>query len=327
LSGSVKLLSRDSSWRNLSAMSFHYETQPLPTPIAWYVHQLPFWFQRATTALVLAIELAVPFLIFAPRRLRILGAWCLLGFQALIFVSGNYAFFNLLTMALCLFLFDDSFFPKLRFPSRKSATSRFAAVAAAVLVLTVSGVYLSGTFFDYTPLWGGSLLHYAAPFGIVNTYGLFAVMTTHRPEIIVQGSNDGVAWLDYEFRFKPGDLRRAPRWVAPYQPRLDWQMWFAALGSYRSSPWFVNFLVRLLQGSPEVLGLLASNPFPGAPPKYVRAELFDYKFTDLQTRRANGAWWRREIRGWYVPAISLEDVREASQRHTPRATDVRLRRR
>ena len=314
LSGSVKLLSHDSAWRDLSAMRFHYETQPLPTPLAWYAFQLPFWFQRATTVFVFVVELSIPFLVFAPRRLRIFGAWCLLGFQALIFLTGNYAFFNVLAMALCLFLFDDAAFPKLRFACRKAPIGRIAAVAAAALVLVLSGLYLSGTFFDYTPPLGGVILHYAAPFGIVNTYGLFAVMTTRRPEIIVQGSNDGVTWFDYEFRFKPGDLRKGPRWVAPYQPRLDWQMWFAALGNYRSSPWFVNFLVRLLQGSPQVLGLLASNPFPQAPPKYVRAELFDYKFTDFQTRKTTGNVWRREIRGWYVPAISLDDVREASRR-------------
>jgi predicted DCC family thiol-disulfide oxidoreductase YuxK len=315
LSGSVKLLSHDTAWRDLSAMTFHFETQPLPTPVAWYVQQLPLGILRATTVFVFAVELAVPFLVFAPRRLRIAGAWCLLGFQTLIFITGNYAFFNLLTMALCLFLFDDAAFPKLRFRSRKAATPRFAAVAVAIVVLVLSGLYLSGTFFDYTPALGGSLLRYAAPFGIVNTYGLFAVMTTHRPEIVVQGSNDGVTWIDYEFRFKPGDLRKSPRWVAPYQPRLDWQMWFAALGSYRNSPWFVNFLVRLLQGSPQVLGLLASNPFPQAPPKYVRAELFEYQFTDFRTRSTTGNYWRREIRGWYVPAISLEDVREARERN------------
>jgi hypothetical protein len=134
-------------------------------------------------------------------------------------------------------------------------------------------------------------------------------MTTTRPEIIVQGSNDGVTWLDYGFRYKPGDLRRAPRWVQPHQPRLDWQMWFAALSDYRGSPWFTNLMVRLLQESPEVLGLLAGNPFPQSPPKYVRAELFDYSFTNFPTRRATGNWWAREPRGLYFPQISLEDVR------------------
>jgi lipase maturation factor 1 len=133
-------------------------------------------------------------------------------------------------------------------------------------------------------------------------------MTTTRPEIIVQGSNDGVTWIDYEFRYKPGDLGRPPHWVAPHQPRLDWQMWFAALSDYRSAPWFTNFMVRLLQGSPNVLGLLGKNPFPEGPPRYVRAELFDYSFTNFATRRDAGNWWTREPRGSYFPRISLEDV-------------------
>ena len=156
------------------------------------------------------------------------------------------------------------------------------------------------------------MVRVAAPFGITNTYGLFAVMTTSRPEIIVQGSNDGDTWLDYEFKFKPGDLKKAPRWVAPYQPRLDWQMWFAALSNYQSNPWFSNFMVRLLQGSPDVLGLLAKNPFPGSPPKYIRALVFDYSFTDFATRRATGDWWARVPRGLYFPATALRTAPEAA---------------
>ena len=136
-----------------------------------------------------------------------------------------------------------------------------------------------------------------APFRTVNSYGLFAVMTTERREIIVEGSNDGVTWLPYEFKYKPGDVNRRPGFVEPFQPRLDWQMWFAALGDYRQNPWFVNFCVRLLQGSPEVLALLAKNPFPSRPPRYLRAELYEYHFTDLQEHHASGAWWKREPAG------------------------------
>jgi hypothetical protein len=137
-------------------------------------------------------------------------------------------------------------------------------------------------------------------------------MTTERREIVVQASNDGLQWRDYEFKYKPGAVNRAPRWVAPHQPRLDWQMWFAALGSYRNNPWFVNFVFRLLQGSPRVLALLGPNPFPTAPPRYIRALVFDYTFTDFETRRATGAWWKRELRGIYLPAVSLQDFREAA---------------
>jgi predicted DCC family thiol-disulfide oxidoreductase YuxK len=296
LSGAVKLLSHDRTWRSLDAMTFHYWTQPLPTPAAWYMAQLPLGFQRFSTAAVLFIELPVPFLIFAPRRWRFLSASCILFLQALIFVTGNYTFFNLLTMALCLFLFDDEALAKLRLRMRNVRTRPAVAAVAALVIVTLSGLELWGVFF------GGdsSVVRAAAPFGVVNTYGLFAVMTTSRPEIVVQGSNDGDNWLDYEFKFKPGDLKKAPRWVAPYQPRLDWQMWFAALSNYQSNPWFSNFMVRLLQGSQEVLGLLAKNPFPAAPPKYIRALVFDYSFT-----RDGGDWWRRTPRGLYFPATAL----------------------
>jgi len=215
----------------------------------------------------------------------------------------------LLTMALCLFLFDDYALEKLRLRARHARTSRLAVIpaAAVILALSVSGVWQ--VFFAAPFESENAVERVAAPFQIANTYGLFASMTTSRPEIIVQGSNDGETWIDYEFPFKPGNLQRAPRWVAPYQPRLDWQMWFAALSGYRGSPWFTNFMARLLQGSPAVTGLLATNPFPDAPPRYVRAELFDYSFTDFATRRATGQWWARQPRGLYFPRISLEDVK------------------
>ena len=143
------------------------------------------------------------------------------------------------------------------------------------------------------------------PYHIVSSYGLFAVMTTKRLEIIVQGSNDGQNWKDYGFKYKPGRLSREPGWVAPNQPRLDWQMWFAALGSYRTNPWFVNFIVRLLQGSPQVLSLLGRNPFPDAPPVYVRAVAYNYTFTSYAARRATGNWWQRRLVGLYFPAVTL----------------------
>jgi len=145
-----------------------------------------------------------------------------------------------------------------------------------------------------------------APFRSLNSYGLFAVMTPSRPEIIVEGSNDGVAWLPYEFKYKPGDLNRAPAFVAPHQPRLDWQMWFAALGRWRDNPWFGNFCLQLLQGSPEVLALLDQNPFPEQPPRYIRATLYDYRFTNDAERRQTGNWWRRENPREYLPVVSLE---------------------
>jgi lipase maturation factor 1 len=305
LSGAVKLLSHDPAWRGLTALSFHYWTQPLPNRISWYMAQLPEWFQRASTGFVLTVELLIPFLIFAPRRIRIVGAWCLLVLQVLIFVTGNYTFFNLLAMAMCVFLWDDRDFEgKIRWPRINIAKGPSKAVVAAValLVLTIGLARMVETFLN-VPVF---LVKYTAPFEIVNSYGLFAMMTTERPEIIVEGSMDGDAWTPYSFRYKPGDLARAPRWAAPYQPRLDWQMWFAALGNYRENAWFVNFAVKLLEGSPEVRGLLEADPFSGRPPRYVRAMLYDYTFTDAEERRKTGNWWKREARGQYLPVVGLK---------------------
>ena len=155
------------------------------------------------------------------------------------------------------------------------------------------------------PGFARQLVDWQAPFDLVNSYGLFAVMTTSRTEIVVEGSNDGQTWQAYEFKYKPGDLARRPPWVAPYQPRLDWQMWFAALGSYQENPWFANFMIRLMQGTPEVTALLEKNPFPNGPPLYIRAVAYDYQFTDFTARRATGDWWRRERKGLYFPEVSL----------------------
>ncbi len=322
-SGAVKLLSRDPTWRNLTALTFHYHTQPLPTPLAWYADKLPLWFQKDSTVGVFVIELGAPFLIFLPRRLRFIGVALLVLLQVNILLTGNYAFFNLLAIALCLLMLDDRAFRRLRRKSEAGGSvtktrvagrrpRRIAAMVAAVLLALNAG-HLIALFRGSAPPPLDSLMRFTAPFGIVNSYGLFAVMTTTRPEIIVQGSNDGATWVDYAFRYKPGDLKRSPPWVAPHQPRLDWQMWFAALGDYHSNPWFVNFLVRLLQGSPVVTALLERTPFGKTPPRYVRALLCDYTFTDAATRRRTGEWWRRELKGLYFPPISLEDVRKAQQ--------------
>jgi hypothetical protein len=154
-----------------------------------------------------------------------------------------------------------------------------------------------------------ALYEWISPLRSINSYGLFAIMTTNRMEIVIEGSNDGKAWLPYEFKYKPGDVQRRPCFVAPHQPRLDWQMWFAALGTYRENPWLIHFCVRLLHGSPDVLALLQHNPFPAAPPRYVRAVAYDYHFTNFAERRRTSAWWKREAKGLYLPAISVQGAR------------------
>ena len=184
---------------------------------------------------------------------------------------------------------------------------RFILLPGALVIVLVTFMSLLGTLrvAQRWPAPALALYDWLEPFRSFNGYGLFAVMTQTRPEIIVEGSNDGRDWRAYEFKYKPGDLKKQPRFVAPFQPRLDWQMWFAALGGPRENPWFLNFEARLLQNSPEVLALLGRNPFPKAPPKYIRALLYEYHFTDMSARRATGRWWRREYKGIYVPPIAL----------------------
>ena len=322
-SGCVKWLSGDPTWRNLTALTFHYETQPLPTWIGWYAHQFPIGIQKISTALMFGIELLAPFLIFAPRRLRQVGCGTFIVLQVFILLTGNYCFFNLLTIALCLLLLDDTAISKL-LPSkcRVSPTlhsplstphfrrwPRQITVPLACITLVISFVQF-GVMFRLPIPWPppiGSVYGWLAPFRSFNSYGLFAVMTTSRSEIILEGSNDGVTWLEYEFKYKPGDGKRRPGFVEPHQPRLDWQMWFAALGSYRNNPWFVNFCFRLLKGSPEVLALIEHNPFPNAPPRYLRPALYEYHFTDFATRRKTGAWWRRERKGDHMPVLEIRN--------------------
>ncbi|MDE3161464.1 MAG: lipase maturation factor family protein [Acidobacteriota bacterium] len=294
-SGAGKLLSGDPAWRNLTALDYHYETQPLPTPLAWYAYQLPMAFQRVSTLFVFAAELVAPLLFFGPRRFRHAGAGAVILLQLLILVTGNYTFFNFLTITLALFLFVE---PK-RVP--RGRAHHAVTSALATFVGLTSGLLLLELFNLALPPGGGAVLHAIAPLRIINSYGLFTVMTVQRPEIVVEGSNDGVHWLAYEFRYKPGGVMRAPPVVAPHQPRLDWQMWFAALGTRQENPWFTRFVIRLLEGEGSVLRLLESNPFPKAPPKYIRARIFLYHFTHFGDR----PWWRREDEGLYFPPASL----------------------
>jgi len=317
LSGAVKLLSGDPTWANLSALSYYFQTEPLPTPLAWYVHHLPQAVLIALTAATLMIEVGLPFLILCPRRVRFVAAFAFLLLQLVILLTGNYAFFNLLTMALCLVLFDDAALRKVlpdsmtRFvKSHVRAIEPWKIVSYAVgavgmLIVFVSLVQLHAEFGGDVSAPSAWIVAKTAPLRIVNTYGLFAVMTTTLPEIIVEGSDDGVQWREYGFKYKPGDVMRRPRWNFPHQPRLDWQMWFAALGNASENQWFSMFLQRLLENSPDVTAMLGINPFPDKPPVYVRALLYDYRYSSAAEKRATGAWWVRQPEGIYYPVTSL----------------------
>ena len=325
--GAVKLVSGDVTWHNLTALTFHYETQPLPTALAWYAHQWPVSVHKATCAAMFFIELILPFFIFLPRRPRAVAFRVFVLFMIAIALAGNYTFFNLLACVLCVPLLDD--FALMRFVPQ-SWSERVGAGAQpawlrplprpfrwarglmlgllTAVVLGVTSVEMLGMARVQpsveAPL--AKLHRWVAPFRSLNSYGLFAVMTTSRPEILVEGSRDGQTRLAYEIPHKPGDLHRRPSYVAPHQPRLDWQMWFAALGDVRGNPWFVNFCYRLLQGSPDVLALLEKNPFPDRPPKFIRATIHVYHFTTPEERRQDGAWWHRQYRAEYCPPLSLQ---------------------
>ena len=311
-SGVVKLTSGDLTWRNLTALDYHLFTQPLPTWTAWYAQQSPDWIKRLAVVGVFALELVSPLLIWLGRTGRRVAFAGVLALQVGIGATGNYGVFNLLTIVAALPLLDDRLasliLPKAIVarvrpePNRPRLGGRVRS-AAGLLLLVARGFTVVETV---APGWAPiPLTRWIAPFRSVNGYGLFRVMTTTRPEIIVEGSRDGIQWQAYEFRHKPGDPTRRPEFIEPHQPRLDWQMWFAALGQFESEAWFRAFLGRLLEGSPPVTALLARNPFPGDPPRYVRARQYGYRFTTPAERRRESAWWARSPIGDYSPVLSL----------------------
>jgi lipase maturation factor 1 len=319
MSGLAKLVSNDTTWRNLTALQYHYWTQPLPTPLAWYMAQMPEWFMQASTVFMFIVELAVPFLFFMPRRIRFVGGLLTIALQTLIILTGNYTFFNWLTIVLCIPLFDDEalrrFFPIVMRhvqQARPSLVKRLSVPVMAAVLVFVGGLQLIRLVDRQMsprtlPPVLADVYQRASGLYLANGYGLFSVMTTSRPEIIVEGSQDGETWLPYEFTYKAGDVKRMPVYVAPFQPRLDWQMWFAALGDARSNPWFISFIYHLSKGSPEVLALLKTNPFPDKPPTYIRAQLYQYQFTNPAEQRETGDWWKRELVGDYIPSVTLDN--------------------
>ena len=316
MGGLVKVLSGDPSWSQLTALHFYFETQPLPTPVAWYAHHLPVPVLTAGTALTLFTELIIPFLIFLPRRLRITAAYLFITFQSLILLTGNYCWFNLLTICLCLFLMDDAHIRWLtpgwlagRLPVREGwkrvGWKDAPLILLAAVLFFVSVDQMATLFRPQDEKHLTRISTFLEPLHLANIYGPFAVMTTLREEIIIEGSADGQNWRPYEFKYKPGDVARAPGYVIPHQPRLDWQMWFAALSSPGRNPWFQNLLIRLLQNKTAVTDLLQTNPFPDQPPHAVRALYYEYHFTTAKERRASGNWWKRSLTGEYYPAITL----------------------
>jgi hypothetical protein len=328
-SGVVKLLSGDPEWRNFTAMDEYYQNGPLPTWIGWYAQHLPHWFHAGTVYATLAMELGLVWMLFLPRRWRIVLFLIVTPWQIAVILTANYAFLNYLVLAMGILLLDDDFLISLsrrEFASFANAIGKGTPVESSsvtkiggigrirdLLSLSFNAVMLSWIFYATTAkmilMFERSLrlpvvpVVALEPFRIANQYGLFAVMTRGRYEIEFQGSSDGQHWFAYPFRFKPQALDQPPGIYAPYQPRFDWNLWFASLGQWRDYPIVPNAAVRLLANDKYVLSLFASNPFPNEPPKQIRVILWQYWFTTMAEKRRTRLWWRREFLGLYAPTL------------------------
>jgi hypothetical protein len=314
--GLIKLRG-DPCWRDLSCLLYHYETQPLPNPLSFYLHQLPRWFHQGEVLFNHFVELVVPWMVFGPAACRNLAGVLLVLFQVLLILSGNLSFLNWLTIAVCVACFDDAFLARFlprawstrtRTLPAEGSPARRAAVYALTAVVAVLSLNPVANMLSPGQLMNASF----DPFDLVNTYGAFGSILRERREIVLQGTadeepSDQARWLDYEFKCKPGDVERRPCVVSPYHHRVDWQMWFAAMSGPSEQPWLLFLVAKLLEGDPKTLGLLAKGPFRDRPPRYIRARLYRYEFARPGAR--GGAWWRRTLMGEYLPPLSREDLR------------------
>ncbi len=316
--GLIKLRG-DSCWRDLTCLDFHYETQPIPNPVSRTFHFLPHWANAAGVLYNHATEVVAPWGIFGPRIVRIVAATMMLGFQGILIVAGNLSFLNWLTIVPILACFDDRALARV-LPRRWVAAAEWAAggaepsraqsavswaVAAVVIVLSLnpvsnmlSGRQIMNTSFDRLDL--------------VNTYGAFGSVGRERPEIVFEGTDDAkptadADWKPYEFPCKPGDPLRRPCFIAPFQPRLAWALWFAAMSTPERYPWTLHVVWKLLHGNRRLLALVEKNPFSQTPPRYVRAVLYTYRFAP--PGNPDGAWWERNLEGIWIPPLSADDPR------------------
>jgi hypothetical protein len=326
-SGVAKIIGGDPEWRNFTAMDEYYQNGPLPTWIGWYMQHLPHWFHASTVFATLALELVLVWMFLLPRRWRITCFFIVTPWQLGVILTANYTFLNYLVLVLGFLLMDDRFLWQF-IPQRwnKSFVATRGALAGSdlrsrfsqylrIVKLSMSAVVLSWIFYATTAqlIWMFSALPLPTepvstlePFRIANRYGLFGIMTRGRYEIEFQGSDDGRTWIAYPFRYKPQDVAKPPGIYAPYQPRFDWNLWFASLGAWRDYPIVLSTEVRLLSNEKDVLALFANNPFPHHPPRQVRAVIWQYWFTTVSEKRTQGLWWRRQFLGLYAPTIERE---------------------
>ena len=312
----------DQCWRDLTCLYYHHETQPMPNPLSWYFHHLPKTFHRIEVLGNHFAQLVAPVFLFAPQPIASMAGLIVLGTQGWLLLSGNFAWLNVLTMGLAVMALDDGVLGTVLGALRPAAAGA-ASVDAwfGVLVLGFTALVLA---LSYRPaknlLSRRQLMNYSFdPFHIVGSYGAFGSVTKERDEVIVEGTRDAVLgadteWREYEFKAKPGDIRRRPPQFAPYHLRLDWLMWFAAFSSPAYHEWFVPFVLKLLEADRPTLALLRRDPFGGEPPRYVRARLWRYRFTSQEERRKTGAWWDRTFVGEYLPPVALRRVAETERR-------------
>lgn len=307
--GTSKLESRDPNWRNLTALKFHYQSQPLPNAQAWYIYKLPLWFHKLSTFFMFFVELVVPFFaLFGTEEMRLASFILLFGLQFFIWATGNFSYLNHLTAVLLVilipnFCFEPFFGPAKQFPETNLLLNSFMSlVGIGLIALQLIALWNHYAPTSFTKKIMRSIYH----LHIANRYGIFAIMTTTRYEIIIEGSDDKIEWKEYYFLAKPSEIDRRPRRISPYQPRIDWQAWFLPFGIFTEQDWLKNLFACLLKGSPHVLALFRHNPFKEKPPRFIRAQIYLYEFTDYKTKKNTGAWWKREFIGFYSPTYELK---------------------
>ncbi len=312
--GLIKLRG-DECWRDLTCMIYHYETQPVPNPLSWYFHGLSPAVHKASVLFNHFVELVVPWGLLVPGVVGYLAGGFTILFQTILIISGNLSWLNYITIVLCIPCFDDRFYSKV-LPFVKVAEVKSSGYIRKGVLLSLTGLILFLSIAPTVNLFSPRQMMNASftPLHLVNTYGAFGSITKTRMEVVLEGTEeqqvtDATQWKEYEFKCKPGDIRRMPCLMSPYHYRLDWQIWFAAMSSFRYHPWILNLAAKLLEGDAGTLSLLANNPFPGAPPKYVRALLYEYHFTSRQEKKKTGNWWKRTLASEYLPPLSLENSR------------------
>eukprot|EP00075_Anas_platyrhynchos_P035279 XP_027324532.1 lipase maturation factor 1 isoform X1 [Anas platyrhynchos] len=327
----------DRCWRELTCMDYHYETQPVPNPIAYFMHRSPWWFHQFETLFNHFIELVVPFFIFLGRRMCIVHGVLQILFQVLLIISGNLSFLNWLTIVPSIACFDDLSLGFLFSSRRGGVKDRVVQMQARQAAGEKPPLGYGRCIRQVVNISFGLLIAYLSvpvvlnllssrqvmntsfnPLRIVNTYGAFGSITKERTEVILQGTsspdpNDPAAvWEEYDFKCKPGDLKRRPCFISPYHYRLDWLMWFAAFQTYEQNEWIIHLAGKLLAQEEEILSLMATNPFEGRePPRWIRGEHFKYKFSRPGgTHAGEGKWWIRKRIGAYFPPVNLQGLKK-----------------